>query len=108
MLADFLWFGFSSFYNLHQQNSDEGASRHIYGREVQMSQYLDGHRVLKKKVAMAKILAQTFLRHRLAAKLARVLRKNLSISPSRHYLHTPHSRSLAPFPLLKQNLSRLT
>jgi hypothetical protein len=54
-----------------------------------MSQYLDGHRVLKNGCNGRESLHKTLLRHRLAAELARVLSKILSVSPSRHWLHTP-------------------
>jgi hypothetical protein len=55
-----------------------------------MSQYLDGHRVLKIGCNGRESLHDTFLRHRLAAKLARVLSKISFHQPIRGTACIPH------------------
>lgn len=92
MLADFLGLNTVNPYDLASTNFGRGGPQAYIWPSGTMSQYLDGHRVLKKKklVSTAKPLAQTFLRHRSAANLTRLSKNLPSHQPIRLYLHTPH------------------
>jgi hypothetical protein len=92
MLADFLGLNIVNLYNLASTNSDEGPRRHVYGRRVLCRNTLMVIACSKKKflVSTAKPLAQTFLRHRLAANLTRLSKNLPSHQPIRLCLHTPH------------------
>jgi len=90
-LADFLWLEFLEFLQPCVKTLGRGGRGHIYGRQVLCRHTLT---VIACSefflVATAEPHAQTFLRHRLAANLARLSKIFPSHQPIRLYLHTPH------------------